>query len=151
MTATIFTGTYIHLWYLPFLFICGLIVSPAVTVIRHSCNAMGVMLVAIIVSDLSLIVSSILRPAILSPPYAEWLHASPAVVIGSSVYLLMNSGLSQRAMNVLYSILLITASMISIVILAWQRQYGLGILFLFGTVIALSSLRFNSMPTHLVR
>lgn len=151
MTATIFTGTYIHLWYLPFLFICGLIVSPVVIFIRHWRNTMGVMLVAIIVSDLGLVLSSILRSAVHSAPWAEWLHAFPAVIIGSSAWLILNSHIDQHTKNILYSILLITVSIISILTIAWQRQCGLGIPYLLGTFIAMLSLRFNTMPLLFVR
>lgn len=149
--ATLLTGTYIHLWYLPFMFICSLALSLALPVIRNVNNIKAVMIGAIFVSGISLITSSIFRSEVHSTPFAEWLHAVPAVVIGSSASILMKSNMSQRTINMMYLILILMTSIISLYIIILERQNGLGIPYLIGTIISLASIRINSKPLPYVQ
>lgn len=134
----VFTGTYIHLWYLPFLFVCSIALIPFIPVLKKHSKSISFQICFIISSALLLFISFQLRASFpIAEPWAEWVHAIPAIFIGIAISQINNAEFKSIKKLLLSSCLLLAVATISIYIIS-NKQYSLGIPYLVGTVLTLT-------------
>lgn len=81
--GSVLAGTSIHLWFLPAIFIVLVILN----ILKKHANPPLLFWVSLVITAVSLLTFPIWRPVLDPgfPPYAQWLHAAPAVFIGMAL------------------------------------------------------------------
>ncbi len=149
--GTLFTGTSIHLWYLPFLYFVSISFLPLIPFMRKLRDSVVFHLVMVALTGLSLIGAFAVRTSLLmGEPWTEWVHAFPAILMGIAMGLSAESGLGRGVKDFISWCLLLTVAAVSIFAMMKKQEF-LGVPYLVGTIFTTFCLKSQMRSIPLIR